>query len=55
MNNDVFLKHSNLDKEIFIKDLSEKFSSKGLKVFEDVKVFKIGQSQTDMMNMGILN
>lgn len=52
---DVFLSHSSLDKDIFISELSEKLSNKGLKVFEDVKVFKIGQSQTDMMNMGILN
>ncbi|WP_047980181.1 TIR domain-containing protein [Ornithinibacillus contaminans] len=52
---DVFLSHSSLDKEVFVTELSEKLSEKGLKVFEDVKVFKIGQSQTDMMNMGILN
>lgn len=52
---DVFLSHSSLDKEIFVTDLSERLSEKGLNVFEDVKVFKIGQSQTDMMNMGILN
>jgi TIR domain len=52
---DVFLSHSSLDKDIFVSELSEKLSGKGLKVFEDVKVFKIGQSQTDMMNMGILN
>ncbi|PAD15587.1 toll/interleukin-1 receptor domain-containing protein [Shouchella clausii] len=52
---DVFLSHSSLDKSIFVSELSEKLSGKGLKVFEDVKVFKIGQSQTDMMNMGILN
>jgi TIR domain len=52
---DVFLSHSSLDKEIFVTELSEKLSHKGLNVFEDVKVFKIGHSQTDMMNMGILN
>lgn len=52
---DVFLSHSNLDKKIFVSELSNKLEEKGLKVFEDVKVFKIGQSQTDMMNMGILN
>ncbi|WP_404469248.1 toll/interleukin-1 receptor domain-containing protein [Sutcliffiella horikoshii] len=52
---DVFLSHSSLDKEIFVTELSERLSEKGLNVFEDVKVFKIGQSQTDMMNMGILN
>ncbi|REB73259.1 hypothetical protein CP883_11370 [Cutibacterium acnes] len=52
---DVFLSHSSLDKEDYVTELSEKLSEKGLKVFEDVKVFKIGQSQTDMMNMGILN
>ncbi|MEB2282572.1 toll/interleukin-1 receptor domain-containing protein [Lysinibacillus xylanilyticus] len=52
---DVFLSHSSLDKDIFVSEFSEKLSNKGLKVFEDVKVFKIGQSQTDMMNMGILN
>jgi DNA repair ATPase RecN len=52
---DVFLSHSNLDKEDYVTELSEKLSEKGLKVFEDVKVFKIGQSQIDMMNMGILN
>ncbi|TXL61102.1 toll/interleukin-1 receptor domain-containing protein [Cerasibacillus terrae] len=52
---DVFLSHSSLDKETFVTELSEKLSNKGLNVFEDVKVFKIGQSQTDMMNMGILN
>ncbi|MFV0974151.1 toll/interleukin-1 receptor domain-containing protein [Bacillus paranthracis] len=52
---DVFLSHSSLDKDIFVSELSEKLTCKGLKVFEDVKVFKIGQSQTDMMNMGILN
>lgn len=52
---DVFLSHSSLDKDVFVSELSEKLSNKGLKVFEDVKVFKIGQSQTDMINMGILN
>lgn len=52
---DVFLSHSNLDKNIFVSELSDKLSDKGLKIFEDIKVFKIGQSQTDMMNMGILN
>jgi len=52
---DVFLSHSNLDKDIFVTELSEKLSGKNLNVFEDVKVFKIGQSQTDMMNMGIIN
>lgn len=52
---DVFLSHSNLDKEVYVTELSEKLSSKGLKVFEDIKVFKIGHSQTEMMNMGILN
>lgn len=52
---DVFLSHSSLDKDIYVSELSEKLSNKGMKVFEDVKVFKIGQSQTDMMNMGILN
>jgi hypothetical protein len=52
---DVFLSHSSIDKESFVSELSEKLSDRGLKVFEDVKVFKIGQSQTDMMNMGILN
>lgn len=52
---DVFLSHSSLDKEKYVSELSDKLESKELKVFEDVKVFKIGQSQTDMMNMGILN
>lgn len=52
---DVFLSHSNLDKDIFVSELSEKLSSAGFEVFEDVKVFKIGDSQTDQMNMGILN
>ena len=52
---DVFLSHSNLDKEIFVSELSEGLSAKGLMVFKDVKVFRIGQSQTDMMNRGILN
>lgn len=52
---DVFVSHSNLDKDIFVSELSDKLENKGMKVFEDVKVFKIGQSQTDMMNMGILN
>lgn len=52
---DVFLSHSSLDKDIFVTELSDKLSDKGLRVFEDVKVFKIGQSQTEMMNMGILN
>lgn len=55
INYDVFLSHSSLDKEAFISDFSKKLSDMGLEVFEDVKVFKIGQSQTDMMNMGILN
>ena len=52
---DVFLSHSSLDKDVFVSEFSEKLSEKGFKVFEDVKVFKVGQSQTDMMNMGILN
>ncbi|WP_337018476.1 hypothetical protein [Oceanobacillus massiliensis] len=41
---DVFLSHSSIDKEVFVTELSEKLSEKGLKVFEDVKVFKKGQS-----------
>lgn len=52
---DVFLSHSSLDKKEYVTELSEKLEGKGLSVFEDVKVFKIGQSQTDMMNFGILN
>lgn len=52
---DVFLSHSSLDKEEYVTELSDKLEEKGLSVFEDVKVFKIGQSQTDMMNFGILN
>lgn len=52
---DVFLSHSNLDKEEYVSELSEKLTNKGLKVFEDEKVFEIGQSQTQMMNIGILN
>lgn len=52
---DVFLSHSSLDKEDYVSELSDKLESKELKIFEDVKVFKIGQSQTDMMNIGILN
>ena len=52
---DVFLSHSSLDKEEYVAELSDKLEEKGLSVFEDVKVFKIGQSQTDMMNFGILN
>lgn len=52
---DVFLSHSNLDKEEYVSELSDKLTNKGLKVFEDEKVFEMGQSQTQMMNMGILN
>lgn len=52
---DVFLSHSSLDKEEYVSELSDKLEDKELIVFEDVKVFEIGQSQTDMMNMGILN
>lgn len=52
---DVFLSHSSLDKEEYVTELSDKLEEKGLSVFEDVKVFKIGHSQTDMMNFGILN
>lgn len=52
---DVFLSHSSLDKEEYVSELSNKLTNKGLKVFEDEKVFEIGQSQTQMMNMGILN
>src|SRR5699024_4433522 len=52
---DVFLSHSNLDKEEYVSELSDKLTNKGLKVFEDEKIFEIGQSQTQMMNMGILN
>lgn len=52
---DVFLSHSSLDKEEYVTELSDKLEEKGLSVFEDVKVFKIGHSQTDMMNIGILN
>lgn len=52
---DVFLSHSSLDKEDYVSEISEKLSEKGFKVFEDVKVFKIGHSQIDMMNEGILN
>ena len=44
-----------MDKEEYISKLSDKLESKEIKVFEDVKIFKIGQSQTDMMNMGISN
>lgn len=52
---DVFLSHSSLDKDDYVSEISEKLTEKGFKVFEDVKVFKIGHSQTDMMNVGILN
>lgn len=52
---DLFLSHSSLDKEKYVSELSDNLESKGLEVFEDVKVFKIGDSQTEMMNMGILN
>ena len=52
---DVFLSHSSLDKEDYVSKISEKLIEKGLKVFEDVKVFEIGKSQTETMNMGILN
>ncbi|MBZ6528183.1 toll/interleukin-1 receptor domain-containing protein [Aerococcaceae bacterium DSM 111021] len=52
---DVFLSHSSLDKEEYVAELSDKLEEKGLSVFEDIKVFKNGQSQTDMMNFGILN
>ena len=52
---DVFLSHSSLDKEDYVSKISEKIIEKGLKVFEDVKVFEIGKSQTETMNMGILN
>lgn len=50
---DIFLSHSSLDKEVYISNLSNKLEQKGLKVFEDIKVFKMGNSQTDMMNIGI--
>lgn len=52
---DVFLSHSSLDKEVFVSELSTRLSAQGFKVFEDVKVFKIGDSQIAQMNMGILN
>lgn len=52
---DVFLSHSSLDKEEYVSEISDKLIQKGFRVFEDVKVFKIGHSQTDMMNEGILN
>jgi hypothetical protein len=52
---DIFLSHSSLDKEEYVSELSDKLEDKGLNIFEDVKVFQIGQSQTEMMNMGILN
>ncbi len=38
---DVFLSHSSLDKEDYVSKISEKLIEKGLKVFEDVKVFEI--------------
>ncbi|EKS1585429.1 TIR domain-containing protein, partial [Staphylococcus pseudintermedius] len=52
---DVFLSHSSLDKENYVSEISKKLIEKGFRVFEDVRVFKIGHSQTDMMNEGILN
>lgn len=55
INYDVFLSHSSLDKEEYVTELSKKLKKIGLSVFEDVKVFKIKQNQTDMMNFGILN
>lgn len=52
---DVFLSHSSLDKEKFVSELSDKLENEDLKVFEDIKIFTIGRSQTEMMNIGILN
>lgn len=52
---DVFLSHSHKDKANHVSELSDILIEKGLKVFEDSKVFKIGDSQTNMMNQGIRN
>lgn len=52
---DVFLSHSHKDKIDYVSKLSDILTKKGLIVFEDSKVFKIGDSQTDMMNQGIRN
>lgn len=52
---DVFLSHSHKDKADYISELSKILTEKGLDVFEDSKVFKVGDSQTNMMNQGIRN
>lgn len=55
MEYDVFLSHSSLDKDSHVSELSNELEERGLRVFEDTKVFKVGDSQIDQMNKGILN
>lgn len=52
---DVFISHASEDKEGLVSNLSNTLESLGLKVFEDVKVFKIGDSISRTINDGILN
>lgn len=50
---DVFISHSSKDKDEFVSELSESLTDAGLKVFEDTRVMKLGDSITDKINEGI--
>jgi len=50
---DVFISHSNADKDSIVTELSNRLTVEGLIVFEDAKVFKIGSSITSDINEGI--
>ncbi|MFC0188197.1 TIR domain-containing protein [Fictibacillus aquaticus] len=52
---DVFISHSTNDKESIVSELSNLLESKGYTVFEDVKVFKIGDSISRKINDGIIH
>lgn len=52
---DVFISHASEDKENLVTELSNELENLGLRVFEDVKVFKIGDSISKTINEGILN
>lgn len=52
---DVFISHSNKDKEEVVTELSTFLINKGLRVFEDVRELEIGDSTTGKINNAILN
>lgn len=50
---DVFISHAHEDKEPLVTELSRQLTESGLRVFEDVRVMKLGDSLSDKINEGI--